>query len=65
MEQIGHVDTVRRHIPPETLVHVSVIPDAEPEVKVVMQGVEALNFYKADQIIALGGGALRSTRRKS
>ncbi len=58
MEQIGHVDIVRRHIPPETLVHVSVIPDAEPEVKVVMQGVEALNFYKADQIIALGGGSV-------
>ncbi len=58
MEQFGHVDTVRRHIPPETLVHVSVIPDAEPEVKVVMQGVEALNFYKADQIIALGGGSV-------
>jgi acetaldehyde dehydrogenase / alcohol dehydrogenase len=58
MEQIGHVDTVRRHIPPETHVHVSVIPDAEPEVKVVMQGVEALNFYKADQIIALGGGSV-------
>jgi acetaldehyde dehydrogenase/alcohol dehydrogenase len=58
MEQFGHVDTVRRNIPPETLVHVSVIPDAEPEVKVVMQGVEALNFYKADQIIALGGGSV-------
>ncbi len=58
MEQIGHVDTVRRHIPLETHVHVSVIPDAEPEVKVVMQGVEALNFYKADQIIALGGGSV-------
>jgi acetaldehyde dehydrogenase/alcohol dehydrogenase len=58
MEQIGHVDVVRRNIPPETHVHVSVIPDAEPEVKVVMQGVEALNFYKADQIIALGGGSV-------
>ena len=58
MEQIGHVDIVRRHIPPQTLVHVSVIPDAEPEVKVVMQGVEELNFYKADQIIALGGGSV-------
>ena len=58
MEQIGHVDTVRRNIPPETLVHVSVIPDAEPEVKVVMQGVEALKFYRADQIIALGGGSV-------
>src|ERR1700740_2088800 len=52
MEQIGHVDIVRRHILPETLVHVSVIPDAEPEVKTILQGVEALNYYKADQIIA-------------
>ncbi|MGB8888977.1 MAG: bifunctional acetaldehyde-CoA/alcohol dehydrogenase [Candidatus Korobacteraceae bacterium] len=58
MEQIGHVDIVRRNIPPGTLVHVTVIPDAEPEVKVVMQGVETLNFYKADQIIALGGGSV-------
>ncbi len=33
-------------------------PDAEPDVKVVAQGVEALNFYKADQIIALGGGSV-------
>src|SRR6201988_320516 len=58
MEQIGHVDLVRRNIPEGTRVHVSVIPDAEPEVKVVMQGGEALNFYKADQIIALGGGSV-------
>ena len=58
LEQIGHVDLLRRYIPEGTHVHVSVIPDAEPEVKVVMQGVEALNFYKADQIIALGGGSV-------
>ena len=58
MEQNGHVDIVRRYIPPQTLVHVSVIPDTEPEVKIVMQGVEALNFYGADQIIALGGGSV-------
>ena len=58
MEQIGHVDIVRRYLPEGTRIHVSVIPDAEPEVKVVMQGVEALNFYKADQIIALGGGSV-------
>jgi acetaldehyde dehydrogenase/alcohol dehydrogenase len=58
LEQIGHVDLVRRYIPEATHVHVSVIPDAEPEVKVVMQGVEALHFYKADQIIALGGGSV-------
>jgi acetaldehyde dehydrogenase / alcohol dehydrogenase len=58
MEQIGHVDIVRRHIPPEALVHVSVIPDTEPELKTILQGVEALNYYKADQIIALGGGSV-------
>ena len=58
MEQIGHVDIVRRYIPSETLVHVSVIPDAEPELKTILQGVEALNHYQADQIIALGGGSV-------
>ncbi len=58
LEQIGHVDVVRRHMCPRTHVHICVIPDAEPEVKVIQQGVEALNFYKADQIIALGGGSI-------
>ncbi len=58
LEQIGQVDVVRRAMPPETLVRVTVIPDAEPEIKVVMQGVEALNLYKADQIVALGGGSV-------
>src|SRR5271167_1027084 len=58
LEQIGHADIVRRCIPPETPVRVSIIPDAEPDLKIVMQGVEALNFYKADQIIALGGGSV-------
>ncbi|HWY59679.1 MAG TPA: bifunctional acetaldehyde-CoA/alcohol dehydrogenase [Terriglobales bacterium] len=58
MEQIGHVDLVRRYVPEGTRVHVSVIPDAEPEVKVITRGVEELNFYKADQIIALGGGSV-------
>jgi len=58
LEQIGHVDIVRRCISPQTYVHVLTIPDAEPEIKVVLQGVELLNFYKADQIIALGGGSV-------
>jgi acetaldehyde dehydrogenase/alcohol dehydrogenase len=35
-----------------------VIPEAEPEVKVILHGLEALNSYKADQIIALGGGSV-------
>ncbi len=58
LEQMGHVDIVRRYIPPETHVRVLAIPDAEPEVKVVMQGVEALHLHRADQIIALGGGSV-------
>ncbi len=58
LEQIGHVDFVRRHICPKTHVHVLAIPDAEPEVQVIEDGVEKLNFYKADQIIALGGGSV-------
>ena len=58
LEQMGHVDIVRRSIPPETFVRVCAIPDAEPEFKVVMQGVEALNSYKVDQIVALGGGSV-------
>jgi acetaldehyde dehydrogenase/alcohol dehydrogenase len=58
LEQMGHVDIVRRAIPPQTLVRVLAIPDAEPEVKVVMQGVETLNSYAVDQIVALGGGSV-------
>jgi len=58
LEQIGHLDIVRRYLPPQTPLHVSVIPEAEPEVKVIMKELEALNFYKADQIIALGGGSV-------
>ena len=58
LEQLGHSDIVRRALPPETQVRVTIIPDAEPDIKIIAQGVEALNFYKADQIIALGGGSV-------
>jgi len=58
LEQIGHADIVRRALPPETQVRVTIIPDAEPDLKIIAQGVEALNFYKADQIVALGGGSV-------
>ena len=58
LEQIGHADIVRRYLPPEASVHLCVIPDAEPEPKVITQGLEALNLYKADQIVALGGGSM-------
>ncbi len=58
LEQIGHVDIVRRYIAPETRVHISVIPDAEPELGVILKGVEELKFYQADQIVALGGGSI-------
>jgi acetaldehyde dehydrogenase / alcohol dehydrogenase len=58
LEQSGHLDVVRRSMPPQTSIRVLAIPDAEPEVKVVMQGVEALTMHDADQIIALGGGSV-------
>jgi len=58
LEHMGHVDIVRRYISPQTHVHVLFIPDAEPEISVVLSGVEALNAYNADQIVALGGGSV-------
>jgi len=58
LERLGLVDVVRRSLPPQTLVRVLAIPDAEPEVKVVLEGVEALNLHRADQIVALGGGSV-------
>ena len=58
LEQMGHVDMVRRSIPAETSVRVLAIPDAEPEIQVVVQGVEALQLHGADQIVALGGGSV-------
>jgi acetaldehyde dehydrogenase/alcohol dehydrogenase len=58
LEHIGHVDIVRRCMSSQTHVHLLVIPDAEPETKVVLDGVEALKFYGVDQIIALGGGSV-------
>src|SRR5208282_1427197 len=54
---LNAVENVRQ-FPSHSTILVTVIPDAEPEVKVVMQGVAELNFYKADQIIALGGGSV-------
>ena len=58
LEQIGHTDIVRRHLPPETRVHILTIPDAEPTLKIVTGGLDALHLYKADQIVALGGGSV-------
>jgi acetaldehyde dehydrogenase/alcohol dehydrogenase len=58
LEQMGLVDIVRRAMPAETPIRVLSIPDAEPELKVIVEGVAALNLHKADQIIALGGGSV-------
>lgn len=58
LEQAGHVRTVRSNLPPQTVVHVLAIPDAEPELNVIRRGVEALATYEVDQIIALGGGSV-------
>jgi len=58
LEQMGHVDKVRRALPPETPVRVLAIPDAEPELKVIVDGVETLRRSGADQVVALGGGSV-------
>lgn len=58
LEQMGLVEIVRRSLPTPTLARVMAIPDAEPEVKVIMRGVETLKSYGVDQIIALGGGSV-------
>src|SRR6185369_1297733 len=58
LERFGHVETVRRQLPPGTLVHVTAIPEAEPTGEIIAQGLEALHLYKADQIVALGGGSV-------
>ncbi len=58
LERFGYVDILRRYLPPETPVHVLTIPDAEPEFTTTAHGVEVLEFYKADQVVALGGGSV-------
>ncbi len=58
LEQIGQAEIVRRHLPERTPVHVCVIPDAEPEITVIRQGVETLKTCRADQVVALGGGSV-------
>jgi len=58
LEQFGHVELVRRNLSPQTLVHVTAIPETEPNPAIVAQGLEALKLYRADQIIALGGGSV-------
>ena len=58
LEQMGHVDLVRRAIPEQTSIRVLAIPDQEPEIQVIQQGLEALRLHRADQIIALGGGSV-------
>ncbi len=58
LEKLGMVDTVRRHLPMGTHVHVLTIPDREPDRATVVHGVQTLNAFKADQIVALGGGSV-------
>lgn len=63
LEQFGHVEIVRRSLGPATQVHVSVIPEAEPELAVVLATLETLRVYRADQIVALGGGSVIDTAK--
>jgi len=58
LEKTGAVETARRHLPPGTPVHVLTIPDSEPELKTCLEGAATLESFKADQIIALGGGSV-------
>src|SRR5262249_7729498 len=58
MEHVGQVEIVRRNVQPQADGRVSVIPGAEAQVNTVMQALEALHFYNADQTIALGGGSV-------
>ena len=58
LEQMGHVDIVSANIPSAHSGAVSRSPTPSLKSRSVMQGVEALNSYKADQIIALGGGSV-------
>jgi acetaldehyde dehydrogenase/alcohol dehydrogenase len=58
LEQLGFVDVVRRHLPPQTHMHVLTIPDREPEPETIAQGVQTLRGFEADQIVALGGGSI-------
>jgi acetaldehyde dehydrogenase/alcohol dehydrogenase len=58
LEEMGHAGVVRRLLAPNATVRVLAIPDAEPELKVVMDGVETLKRHSVDQIVALGGGSV-------
>jgi acetaldehyde dehydrogenase / alcohol dehydrogenase len=58
LEKMGQVDIVRRWMPPKTRIRVLSIPDSEPEMKVVMEGLEALKLHGAGQTVALGGGSV-------
>jgi acetaldehyde dehydrogenase/alcohol dehydrogenase len=58
LEKAGAVDIARKYLPPGTPVHVLTIPDSEPELSTCLAGVATLEFFKADQIIALGGGSI-------
>ncbi len=58
LEQAGHAEVVRRCLPKGTAAHVAIIPDAEPELNTVMEGLKTLQDYRADQVIALGGGSV-------
>jgi acetaldehyde dehydrogenase / alcohol dehydrogenase len=58
LEHLGFVDIVRRHLPPETHSHVLTIPDEEPRLEAITEGVQVLRSFEADQIVALGGGSV-------
>ncbi|MCB1192814.1 MAG: bifunctional acetaldehyde-CoA/alcohol dehydrogenase [Leptospiraceae bacterium] len=54
----GKVELVKAQLPQVSVVHVYTDTPAEPPFSSVLRGVEMLNRYKPDTIIALGGGSV-------
>lgn len=60
MVQLGYVDKVLYYLRKRsTYCHSEIFSDVEPDpsVETIMRGVEAMNHFKPDVIIALGGGS--------
>ncbi|MFQ8599779.1 MAG: bifunctional acetaldehyde-CoA/alcohol dehydrogenase [Oscillospiraceae bacterium] len=66
MVQLGYVDKVLYYLRKRsTYCHSEIFSDVEPDpsVETIMRGVEAMNQFKPDVIIALGGGSAMTRQR--
>ncbi len=57
-EKRGHVDTIRGHLKESIHTHTFSEVEPEPMLATILNGVRVLNNYKADNIIAVGGGSV-------